>query len=95
MKSLVFSPGAAADIDGIWDYTVHRWDGDQAERYIDQIRDTCLALAAGRTTGRVVTVRSGYLKYPAGSHMIYYRETSARLEIIRILHQRMDVESHL
>jgi toxin ParE1/3/4 len=29
-----------------------------------------------------------------GRHLIFYRETAKDIEIIRILHDRMDVESH-
>jgi plasmid stabilization system protein ParE len=39
-------------------------------------------------------VRTGYLKHPCGSRMIYFRDNSDRIEIIRILHNK-DAERHL
>lgn len=48
MKPLAFSPAAEADIDGIWDYSAETWGPDQADRYTDEIRDACLALANDR-----------------------------------------------
>jgi toxin ParE1/3/4 len=36
-------------------------------------------------------MRPGYLQYPTGSHVIYFRERGDQLEIIRVLHGRMDV----
>lgn len=95
MKALVFSPAAQADIEDIWDYSADNWGLDQADRYTDEIRDACQALAADRKRGRVADVRSGYLKLSSGSHMIYFRDHGDRLEIMRILHGKQDVERHL
>lgn len=95
MKALAFSPAAEADIDGICDYSADNWGPDQADRYIDEIRDACHTLAGGAKRGRVVDVRAGYLKFSTGSHMIYFRDHGDRLEIMRILHGRQDVERHL
>ena len=95
MKRLVFSPAATKDIDAIWDFTADRWNPDQADRYTDAIQETCEALAAGTRRGRPVPVRKGYLKCAVGSHMIYFRDRGERVEIMRVLHQRQDVDQGL
>lgn len=95
MKAIAFSPAAEADIDDIWDYSAENWGPDQADRYIDEIRDACRALAAGRKRGRPVDVRPGYLKCSTGSHMLYFRDHGELLEIIRVLHDRQDIGRHL
>lgn len=95
MKALAFSPAAAADLEHIWDHSARLWGPDQADRYIDEIRDACLGLASGIRQGRPVDVRPGYLKYATGAHMIYVRDRGDRLDIIRILHQRQDVSRNL
>jgi len=95
MKALAFSPAAEADIEGIWDYSADNWGPDQADRYTDEIRDAYRALASGGKRGKVVDVRSGYLKLSTGSHMIYFRDHGDRLEIMRVLHGRQDVQRHL
>ena len=95
MKVLAFSPAAEADIDGIWNYSADNWGPEQADRYTDEIRDACHALASGRKQGRVVEVRPRYQKISTGSHVIYYRDQGDRLEIIRVLHSRMDSNRHL
>lgn len=74
MKPLAFSPAAEADIEGIWDYSAATWGRDQADRYTDEIRDACLALAPDRKQGRTVDVRPGYLRLSTGSHVIYYQD---------------------
>ena len=33
--------------------------------------------------------------YPAGSHVLFYRNVKAGIDIVRILHSRMDFERHL
>lgn len=95
MKSLTFSPAAEADLEKIWDYSAENWGPDQADRYTDEIRDACQMAASGEKRGRPVDVRAGYLKISSGSHMVYFHEEGDRLEIIRILHGKQDVEWHL
>ena len=95
MKAIAFSPAAETDIDDIWDYSADNWGPDQADRYTDEIRDACHALASGRKQGRVVNVRPGYLKTLTGSHVIYFRDQGDRLEIVRVLHSRQDAQRNL
>lgn len=45
MKRLAFSPAAEGNLEGIWDYSAKTWGPDQAERYTDEIRDACFAVA--------------------------------------------------
>ena len=57
-------------------------------------------LSLGWRTGRVSSltaedIRSGYRKTACGSHMIYFRQDGDDIEVIRILHQSMDVGRHL
>lgn len=61
------------------------------------IRDVCTALATGRRQGRTADeVRAGYRKAAVGSHVLFYRmAVDGTLDIVRILHQRMDVTRHL
>ncbi|MCT4334693.1 type II toxin-antitoxin system RelE/ParE family toxin [Paracoccus sp. YLB-12] len=94
-KLLRFTPAARADLAAIWDHTARHWDMNQADRYIDVLHRVCLSLAAGETVGRPVDMRPGTLKVRAGSHMVYVREGPDTLDVIRVLHQRQDVERNL
>ncbi|WP_105381755.1 type II toxin-antitoxin system RelE/ParE family toxin [Neorhizobium alkalisoli] len=89
------SPLAEADLEKIWSYTVEAWSWEQAERYHGEMLDIFAGLAAGQLSGRRTDVREGYLKYPIGSHFVFYRLGAGGIEVIRILHQRMDVSRHL
>jgi toxin ParE1/3/4 len=97
MKGYVLSPAAQADLSKIWDYSTRNWGGEQADRYILGIRRACEALADGRRQGRAIDdIRPGYRKLAVASHFLFYRITNAGLiDVIRILHQRMDIASRL
>jgi toxin ParE1/3/4 len=53
--------------------------------------------AANPRIGRACDeIRSGYRKLAAGSHTLFYRVTAEDvIEVVRVLHQRMDVDRHL
>lgn len=90
-----FSPLAEVDLEDIWLYTLRNWSLEQADRYQGQIMAAVEGLATGVKNGRPVTVREGYFKYPVGSHLVFYRQSGTGLDVVRILHRRMDVEAHL
>ena len=93
---VIVSPGAAADLDDIWDYSAARWSEDQAEQYIRQVWSAVEAVAADpRKARKCDDIRPGYRRYEVGSHILFVRIIENRLEVIRILHQRMDVDQHL
>ena len=96
MSGYVLSPRAKADIDEIWDYTVAHWNLEQAETYIRWIQAAIEVIAAEPETGRSCeAVRAGYRKHSVGSHIIFFRLTRGGIDVVRILHGRMDFERHL
>jgi len=93
MTACVFSPLAKCDIEEIWDYTVAQWNIRQAEIYVREIQAAIERIAAEPGIARSCDhVRAGYRKYPAGSHVIYFRMTPDGIEVVRILHSHMDFE---
>ena len=96
MASCTLSPAAQADLESIWDYTVRHWGEAQAERYTRGIQAACEALGNGTLVSRSADdIRAGYRKATVGSHVMFFRVQGDVVEIIRILHQSMDVERHL
>ena len=97
MTGFVLSPAARADLGLIWDYTAERWGPDQAEQYVLGMRNACRELSAGTRQGRPADdVRAGYRKAAVGSHILFYRvRDDGAIDIVRILHRRMDVLRHL
>jgi toxin ParE1/3/4 len=96
MKGYVLSPRAQKDIDDIWEYTVEHWNVRQAEIYLRQIQRAIETVAAEPAIARsCADIRPGYWKYPAGSHMLFFRITDQGINVVRVLHSRMDFERHL
>jgi toxin ParE1/3/4 len=92
----VLTPRARADLADIWRYTVQRWDRDQADRYLRELRRAIETIARGPSKGhRCDDIRAGYLRYPAGSHVVFFRMAGDGIVVVRILHQRMDFGRHL
>jgi toxin ParE1/3/4 len=89
------SPLAETDLEEIWLYTFRTWSVEQADSCHVSLIAAFEGLAAGRKKGRSVDIRDGYFKYAVGAHLVFYRMTGACVDVIRVLHQRMDVSRHL
>ena len=92
------SQEANRDIENIWLYTYENWSLEQADRDINLIIDEIECLANNPALGKDYgQVRKGYFRYRIKSHFIFYKlnQKNEEIEIIRILHQRMDIECRL
>jgi toxin ParE1/3/4 len=91
------APQAECDLEEIWLYTFDNWSAEQADRYHNQIMAAIEGLAGGSREGRAIDdIRPGYRKLAVASHFLFYRIADAgMIDIIRILHQRMDATSRL
>ena len=89
---------ASQDIENIWLYTFENWSIEQADRYFNLIMDEIEYLAENPKSGiDYGNVRKGYFRSRIKSHFIFYKinRKNEEVEIIRILHQRMDIETQL
>jgi toxin ParE1/3/4 len=96
MAEYRLSPQAQGDLEDIFDYTVAKWGLEQALQY-DQLLETALVELAKDPllAPSCAHIRPGYRRRSVEQHVIYFRQTSYGIAIIRILHQRMDVGRHL
>jgi len=98
MKKLPFviTKKAVTDLEEIWLYAVEKWSVEQADRYynllFDEINYICTNSNAGKSMEHI---RKSYRAAKVKSHLIFYRLLNDKIEIIRILHERMDVENRL
>jgi toxin ParE1/3/4 len=98
MRSLPYaiSKKAISDLEEIWLYSVEKWSISQADRYynliFDEISHICKNIESGKPMDHV---RKGYRASKVKSHLIFYRVPANTVEIIRILHERMDIDTHL
>ena len=97
MPSFTLSNKAKDDLKEIGRYTEKTWGRKQRNVYLGML-DACFhQMAAKPTKGKECReIRDGYRKLTAGSHVIFFRQTSDdTIEIIRVLHGRMDIETRL
>ncbi|HUH36058.1 MAG TPA: type II toxin-antitoxin system RelE/ParE family toxin [Moheibacter sp.] len=89
---------AQNDLENIWLYTFETWSIEQADRYYNIIFDEIEFIAKNPNSGKEYSqVRKGYLRSKVRLHFIFYKINSKEnlVEIIRILHQQMDVVNRL
>ena len=89
---------AKNDIEKIWLYTFENWSLEQADRYFDLIMDEIEYIAEDPASGKNFSdVRKGYMRTRIKSHFIFYKVNKKlnEVEIIRVLHHRMDIENRL
>ena len=88
---------ASDDIENIWLYTFEHWSLEHADRYINLLFAEIEYLADNPNSGKDFNnIRKNYRCSKVKSHLIFYRPgKQSEIEIIRILHQRMDIENSL
>lgn len=89
---------ATNDLEIIWTYTLHTWSNVQADRYFNLIMNEIEFLTENPNYGKDYSeIHKGYYWAQVKSHFIFYRIDfkNDEIEIIRILHQQMDITSRL
>ncbi|GAA4168347.1 type II toxin-antitoxin system RelE/ParE family toxin [Gryllotalpicola koreensis] len=97
MSGYRLTPAAQRDLSSIWDYTEDAWGPQQAETYLGEIRFAFERIAANPERGRACDdIRAGYRRYAIGSHILFYIVAEdGQVDIVRVLHQRMDPTRHM
>lgn len=86
---------AAADLESIANYTIERFGIKQARRYRDGLDHVFHTLAEEPLRGRSAAHLANEMRrFEHESHIIFYRTVDQGIFVVRILHERMDVERH-
>lgn len=95
MVNVVLRQEAIDDLTDIWNYTLFEWSENQADKYYKTIKSACKEIGKNPNLGKIYKEINQNLKgLRCGKHIIFYQEISKNeIEIIRILHERMDLES--
>ncbi|MBW1657428.1 type II toxin-antitoxin system RelE/ParE family toxin [Flavobacterium quisquiliarum] len=89
---------ASYDLEKIWLYTFDTLSAEQADRYLKLILDEIEYLCSKPNSGKDFShIRKGCFRTKVKSHLIFYKINVKQneIEIIRVLHQMMDIENHL
>ena len=88
---------ARADLKGIAKFTDQTWGREQRNKYMTEFDQSFHRLAENAELGKACDyIRQGYRVYTVGSHLIFYKVGSGQsVDIIRVLHKRMDISARL
>lgn len=88
---------AVFDLSEIWNYTYEMWSEEQADKYYFQLLQSCQELAENQSYGKSYPeIASSIYGYKSNLHIIFYSIVNAEeIEIIRILHSRMDLKNRI
>lgn len=97
MAKYKFTNKAVYDLAQIWNYTFINWSEDQADRYYQMLLDNCREVANNPESGKNYSgISENLFGFKAGRHIIFYRTIEDNeVEIIRILHEQMDIENRI
>lgn len=92
-----FTNLALEDLNSIIEYTKTNWSEIQAKKYYRILIDEIYSLLENFDNGRSMNqLRIGYKSFKVKSHIVFYKKDSmGNIEIIRILHQKMEVKLRL
>ncbi len=88
---------AVEDLSKIWDYTYEVWSESQADKYYELLIDSFQQISKNPEIGKNYDeIDSAVLGLRVAKHIVFYRLTkSSEIEILRILHERMDLKAKI
>ena len=97
MAKVVLRQKAIDDLNNIWFYTFETWSETQADKYYATIKTACNGIANNPYVGKEYEgINKKLLGVKSEKHMIFYQIINPeRIEIIRILHERMDLKNRI
>lgn len=97
MAKVILRQEAINDLNDTWDYTYNNWSQNQADKYYSSIKFACNQIGQNIDLGRVYNeINENLLGLKTGKHIIFYHQISNdEIEVIRILHERMDLKNRL
>jgi toxin ParE1/3/4 len=88
----VLAPVAQSDLREIYRYTLENWGIEQAQNYLDHIKQSFYTLLENPNLGRERSELGQNVRaINCQKHMIFYRHFKTELQIIRVLHGRQDL----
>ena len=97
MARHILTNKAVEDLSRIWEYTYEVWLESQADKYYELLISSFQEIVQNPALGKNYTEIDGaILGLRVGKHIVFYRLIKSNdIEIVRILHQRMDLKSRM
>ncbi|WP_417527496.1 type II toxin-antitoxin system RelE/ParE family toxin [Marinomonas shanghaiensis] len=76
----------------MWQYNYEEWGVAQADNYLNEMSELINKLALSPKLGRSADdILAGIRKIHFRHHLVLYQTSQTKLEIVSVLHERMDV----
>ena len=97
MTNVIWRQKAIDDLTAIWKYTLQEWSENQADYYYKTIRSACSKIGRNPAIGKnYPEISSDLFGFKSEKHILFYQIVSEHeIEIIRILHESMDLKNRL
>ncbi len=88
---------AVEDLSKIWEYTFEVWSENQADKYYEMLISSCQEIADNPFLGKTYDgITPSLFGIKMNRHIIFYRTLNENcVEIIRILHERMELKKRI
>jgi toxin ParE1/3/4 len=97
MAKYVLTNKAVEDLSKIWEYTYEVWSESQADKYYELLTSSFQEIVQNPELGKNYDeIDKAIFGHRVGKHIVFYRVAQADdIEILRILHQRMDLKNKI
>ncbi len=97
MAKVILRKEAIDDLNDIWIYTFEEWSEKQADKYYATLKFTSSQIGKNPQLGKEYEgVGRNLLGLRAGKHIVFYKISNEdEIEVIRILHERMDLKNRI
>lgn len=90
------SEAAYRDLDEIWLYTFQEWSEHQANKYFESIiQEIEFQSEHPDKAKQMLKVSSEFFYFRALSHYVFFQKRDDKIDIIRIIHKRMNFSEHM
>ena len=87
---------ARQDLKNIWFYSFDKFGQAQADKYFDELESAFKTLQDNPQIGVICDyIRPDYRQFKINHHYIFYKISQQTIQVIRVLHESMQLESHL
>ena len=95
MNRYFITKEAREDLRSIWNYTFDNWSENQAVIYYNCLISEFEDIAASNDNfdKEYANIREGLFCRCCRKHLIFYDKTNGKTIIVRVLHERMDIDS--
>jgi toxin ParE1/3/4 len=89
------SPRARLDLVGIFKHSGETWGEAQQLAYGRKVDDALRSIARNPAIGRPAREDGSWRLFRVRAHLIVYRVGTSHVEVLRVLHHRMQLADHL